>query len=235
MNLTARAIPALFFLTAVLAAGASGQFEGIVESKNLTTDETGTAQTFVMSMFIKKDMVKIQNSAIGNSPASTMIYRNDRRVVWMLNEEEKSYFEIPQDQKPEEIQPPSGTPGSDTYKIRKTGKTKKILGYACEQMFIKREDEETEIWGTKSLGHLFNAITAALGQEHTEAADDWTNEIMKMGFFPLKATTKIEGKVAESQEVTRIEKRILPPDLFELPAGYKKQSVGEMMEGMDQK
>ena len=32
----------------------------------------------------------------------------------------------------------------------------------------------------------------------------------------------------ESQEVTKVEKKRLPPDLFELPAGYTKQT-NEMM------
>lgn len=225
---------ALTLLSAAPGESVAAQFEGIVESKNVTTDETGTQQTFTMTMFIRKDMVKIQSSAIGSSPPSTMIYRNDKRVVWMLNEEEKSYFEIPQDEKPEEVRPPLEGKGTESYKVSKTGKKRKILGYPCEQILITRDDERTEIWGTKSLSHLFKAISTALGEEHTETADDWANKITKMGYFPLISTTKIEGSVAESQEVTRIEKKTLPVEFFDLPAGYRKQSVGEMLENSGQ-
>jgi hypothetical protein len=152
----------------------------------------------------------------------------------MLNEEEKSYFEIAQNQKAEEIHPPSGGAG-DAYKVRRTGKKRKILGYPCEQIFFKRDVEETEIWGTTALGHLSSAISRALGEEHAESADGWANELLKMGVFPLISATKIEGSLAESQEITLIEKKTLPEELFLLPAGYRKQKVGEMMEGMEQK
>jgi len=221
---------ALMLLSVATAALVAAQFEGIVESQNVTTDETGTQQTFTMTMFIRKDMVKIQSSAIGSSPPSTMIYRNDKRAVWMLNEEEKSYFEIPQDEKAEELPRPSKGRETESYKVSKTGKHRKILGYPCEQIFITRDDEKTEIWGTKSLSHLFKAISTVLGEEHTESADDWANKITKMGYFPLISTTKIEGSVAESQEVTRIEKKTLPVEFFDLPGGYRKQSVGQMLE-----
>lgn len=224
----------ILLVMVVLVPHAGAQFEGIVESKNITTDEKGEKQTFMMTLYVRKDMVKVRNSAIGNSPPSTMIYRNDKRVVWMLNEDEKTYFEIPQGQSSEELHPPSEG-RTNGYKMRRTGKTKRVLGYTCEQIFFTREDEETQIWGTKSLGHLSSAISKALGEEHAESSDDWTNELLKMGMFPLISTTKIQGSLAESQEVTLIEKKTLPEELFALPPEYRKQRIGEMLEDVEQK
>src|SRR5512142_1154309 len=79
-------------LTAVSLSFA--QFEGIVESKNLTTDETGAFRQFTLTMWIKKDRIRVQTSAFGSTPASTMIYRGDRLVTWMLNDDDQTYFEI---------------------------------------------------------------------------------------------------------------------------------------------
>ncbi|MEK9136807.1 MAG: hypothetical protein AAB393_06760, partial [Bacteroidota bacterium] len=112
----------VLFLTLYVCASAQAQFEGTIESKNLTTDETGSPQQFTMTMYVKNGMVKIHNSAIGTSPSSTMIYRNDKKVVWMLNEEERTYFEIRQDDKAEQLQVPVETKKKRSI-VQHTGKT----------------------------------------------------------------------------------------------------------------
>ena len=208
---------------------AHAQFEGIVESNNLTIDETGSPQKYVMTMWIKTNMVKVKTASSGAIPSSTMIYRNDKRTVWVLNDEDKTYFEIPQSEQAQNVDSIPKWPPPDDYEIQKSGKKKKILGYACEQVFIKRADQETEIWGTKELVHLFRAISKALGDDRIEDANDWTDEIMKMGLFPLISSTKIEGNLVESQEVTRIEHLSLSQEMFELPVGYRKENPRKVL------
>ena len=85
---------------------------------------------------------------------------------------------------------------------------------------------ETEIWATKSLGQVYTTISKVLGGESEVGGEDWENKVMKMGYYPLLASSKLEGKVVESQKVTGIEKKVLSSRLFELPEGFKKQSVG---------
>ncbi len=203
------------------------QFEGVIESKNITTDETGLQQEFTMIMEVKGPMARITTSAVGNTPAVTMICRSDLKRIWMINDEERSYFEIPQTDGAEDVPIPGGT--EDKPVIRKTGRTRKLLGYACEQYIVRRSDAETEIWGTKKLGGLAQSLAKSLGQEQIGKGADWTDGLTKIGVFPLSASTRIGGEIVESQEVTRIEKRALPPELFAVPPGYKKQSVGEML------
>lgn len=228
----------LVMLSVILLSLASGrgyaQFEGIIESKNLTTDEMGAKQQFVMTMWIKKDMVKIENSAVGSTPATTMVYRKDKQVVWILNDDDKTYFAIPREEKSERPRPPRRPEEGGGYVVTRTGKTRTLLGYPSQQILIVRDEQRTELWGTRKLGDLFQSISRALGEDRTAEADDWTAEIMKLGFFPLSSTTTVRGKLAESQEVTKIEKKILSPDLFQLPSTYKKQSIDQMLEGAEQ-
>lgn len=212
----------------------SKQFEGIVESKNLTTDETGSPQEYVMTMYVKKDMVKIKTSAIGASPSSTMIYRADLRMVWMINDEDRMYYEIPQDDVAEQYYGGDASVPVDEFRVRRTGKTRTIQGYPCEQLFITRGDMETELWGTKKLGNLFKTISAAIGDEHAQVADDWTAEVTRLGLFPLLSTTKIAGIVVDSQEVTKIQMKALPGDEFSIPPGYRKQDINRMLEEMEE-
>jgi hypothetical protein len=210
----------------VLACGTlRAQFEGVIESRNMTTDETGAEQQYVMTMWIKGTMAKITNTATSTTPVSTMIYRSDLRVIRILNDDNKTYFEIPQGRSKDEVP----GEGGDRAAVKRTRKTKKILGYRCDQFMITQEEVETEIWGTRELKGLSASLARALGEERAGQGAAWNDELTRLGIFPLLANTRIEGKVVESQEVVRIEKRSLAEDLFSLPAGYRKQSVGDIL------
>jgi hypothetical protein len=92
-----------FWLPLLIAGGhmnANAQFEGVVESKNLTVDETDTPRTFSMIIWLGKGKMRVETGAIGTTPASTMIYRPDRGVFWILNVEEKTYIEVLQNPEP---------------------------------------------------------------------------------------------------------------------------------------
>jgi hypothetical protein len=178
-----------------------------------------------MTMWIKGAMAKITTSATPTTPASTMIYRSDLRVIRMLDDDNKTYFEVPQGKTKEDAAADGGQPAP----LKKTGKTKKILGYRCEQFLIGQGEAETEIWGTKDLRGLSAALARALGEERAGQGTAWNDELTKLGIYPLLANTRIEGKVVDSQEVLKIEKRSLGEEVFSLPGGYKKQSVGDIL------
>jgi hypothetical protein len=218
------------WLPLLLAGGsldANAQFEGILESHNLTVDETDTPRNFSMTIWLGKGKMRVETSAIGTTPASTMIYRPDKGVFWVLNADEKTYIEVLQN--PEQNNAPGYPSDSDKAQMRKTGKSKTILSYRCDQYVVRRPGEETEIWGTTQLGGLMKALDAVLGSNRQESTGEWVDELTKLGVYPLVARTKVDGKLIESQEVTKIEKRPIQSDLFELPAGFQKESVQEGM------
>ena len=161
-----------------------------------------------------------------------MIYRADLKMVWMVNDDDKVYYEIPQGDAAEQYQG-SGVP-VDEFTVRQTRKTKTILGYPCEQVFITRGDTETELWGTRKLGNLYKTISAAIGDEHVQAADDWTAQLTRLELFPLTSSTKIAGNVVDSQEVTKIQTKLIPLEQFSIPAGYRKQDINKMLEEMNE-
>lgn len=215
----------LLFAGILCASLSHAQFEGVLESKNRTSDMSGAAQRFTMRLWVKKGMVKIEMSAIGSTPASTILYRRDVGKVVMLNDQEKTFFEIADagQQGEEGIERPA--PAT----VRRTGKTKKILGYSCDQLFIRNEEAETEYWGTKSLSALASALSRATGTE-SQAGPGWSDDLTKMGYFPLIAVTKLGGRILESSEVTRLEPMVLPQEYFEIPAGYRKQGVRDILQ-----
>lgn len=216
---------AVMLLIVLWFCPAGAQFEGIVETRNQTTDELGNLQQFTMTMWIKKDRIRVQNGGFGTTPATTMIYRNDRHIIWMLNEEDKTYFEILQEEKPQGL----GSAFEDKPTVRRTGRTKKVLGYSCEQVLLTQPDGETEIWGTKQLSDLEATTSRVLGQSGAEGGG-WMDEVARLGLYPLVSTTRIEGKIVESQQTTGIEVKNLDPGLFDLPPGYRKQAMGDMQQ-----
>jgi hypothetical protein len=215
----------LFFLWAaicLLQHTASGQFEGVVASCNRTTDETGVLHEFNMTMWIKDQMVKIEISEIGDSPGSTVIYRSDIGRIWILNDEDSTYFEVKK---------LAGVPDSIHHQtrpgesaIRKTGKRKSILGYPSEQFLMRSGGTETEIWGTTELMGLSAAIAKGLGEDLLSSGS-WTDELARSGVFPLVAVTRAGSGIWESSEVTEILRKNLPKSFFTLPPGYSKQRV----------
>ncbi len=204
------------------------QFEGIIESDNLSTDETGVPVTFTMTVWLKKGKAAIQTSYAGAIPGSRMIYRNDKNVMWILNADEKTFVEVPQGPSTEPSQP-----ADQETRFSKTGKTKTIIGYPCLQVIEKNDEQETEIWATSQLKDLAAAMKKELGG--SDAEGDVVNEFDRMGLFPLSSVTRIGGAVIESQQVRKIERKAVPDALFELPAGYTKQTMDSMIEGMQKK
>ncbi len=208
-----------------------GQFEGILVSKNASTDETGNSQEYAMTMWIKKDKARVETTGAPGMLAATMIYRNDKKIVWMLSDQDSSYFEINNDTPAQELQ---SVAKQDKYSVKRTGKKKKILGYSTEQILMTRGDAKTELWGSKQLGRIAKAIETAFGAEYAQNADGWTDEVARMGIFPMKAATTVDGHVVESQEITRIDERSLADSLFQIPSGYVKQDVGKMFDGLEE-
>ena len=211
---------ALVFSTSALA-----QFEGVIESRNLTTDDEGKPQKFIITMWIKNDRMRVETGPIGTTPATTMIYRADRKMVWMLNEEEHSFFEILQNGGGA-LQDTGTRSSQPDESLVKTGKKKKILGYPCDLFIMKSGDQVTEIWGTRALPALMATTTSVLGGESEEDVPSWNNELRRLGMYTLSARTTVSGKLVEAQDISRIEQRTVDEEKFELPEGYKKQVIG---------
>jgi len=181
-----------------------------------------------MTIWVRRDMIKIRIPDIGAMPGSTVIYRHDRKMSWVINDAEKTYFEVSlASQQPEEMQRDQDP---DKPRVERTKRTRKILGYSCEQVVLRRGESETEIWGTGGLGDLSARLDSLLGGAQTGSSGGDQELLAQLRLFPLISITRYEGKVIESQEVTKIERRQLGADLFTIPADYKKQPSMEMAE-----
>lgn len=214
---------ALLLIIAAVHLHAAPQFEGTIVSANRSMDDGGAQQAYQMTIHVKKSMVRVEVPSIAGMPASTSIYRRDRKVTWMLDAASRTYFEI---RAPQEGAKEEGAMGKkEAPVVQRTKKTKKVLGFMCEQVIVTRNDMRTEVWGARGLEDLAAVLADVLGEGLGPSSDD---VIAAMGLFPLLSTTTYEGRQLESQEVTRIERRQLDPALFEIPGGYTKQKAADV-------
>jgi len=219
---------ALFGAILCTAVQASAQFEGIVQSRNFTLDDEGAGQHFEMTIWVRRDMIRIRIPGVGATPGSTVIYRHDRKMSWVINETDKTFFEVSHaSQQPEQMQRDQDP---DKPQVERTKRTRKILGYTCEQVILRRGESETEIWGTGGLGDLSARLDSLLGGAQGGAPGNDQELLGQLHLFPLVSVTRYGGEVIDSQEVTKIERRSLDPNLFVIPAEYKKQASMESME-----
>ncbi len=151
------------------------------------------------------------------------IYDASTKKITSVSDAKKMAFVIDMNQEP------TG-PGADPAmakkpNIDKTGKTDTVAGYSCEIWNI------TEDSGDKSVLCVAKGISfpkMPMGGRHNTS---WMND--NADFFPLRMVmSDATGKEKSRMEVTKIEKKSIDDSKFEVPAGYKTQSMEEMLKGI---
>ncbi len=217
---------ALFALVALCSSlGAQAVFEGVVESANTTTDELGEVQRYTMTLHVRGDIVRTEISAFGSNPSAVLIYRRDLGVVWVLNEKGRTFFEM---RTSAQGRTEEGGKFPGTSRISKTGRSKKILGFPCDQLILRNDGAQTEYWGTRKLSSLASSIARAFGSDPTEPSGGMSDELAVMGYFPMIVRTRLEGRIIESTQVTKIDRHSLADSLFIIPSEYRKEPAPEM-------
>lgn len=208
----------------LICASGVAQFEGMIKSRNRSMDYDGATQEYEMTIWVKKALVRLTIPQVGEAPGSTVIYRTDNDVSWILNDKDRTYFEVALNSR-RDTRPtlPSEPTSADKPIITRTQQTRKILGYLCEKVMIRKGDTETEVWGARGLKDLALVLSESLQPAEQRTGEE--DVVAKMGLFPLRSVTRYEGRQLESQEVTKIERKPLAKELFQIPGGYKKQKA----------
>lgn len=229
-----------FILTTIafiLTGNVVAQFEGVMDMK-VTGAGEGKDESMMYTMAIKKNLMSTEiKNRDATEEAGKFIFRGDRQVIWILNDQEKSYLEISlKDDGKSEKNKKERKDREHPAKVKKTGNKVTILGYVCEEVVIEGEEEVTHIWGTPKLGDLYGTMMKSFAEMAgpEEESPGWDDEIAKLGMFPLKVISKEDDKIIMTQEVTKIEQKKIPESAFDVPKDYKKQSfdfdIQKMME-----
>lgn len=223
----------LWMLMVCSPANAIAQFEGIIDMKVSTvSDDSARATTY--RMYVQKDKLAATVEGSGTEmQRGSFIFRGDRKLLWIVNDDQKNYMEISTKEQESNKATKKNHEQASSPGLQKTGNTKKILGYTCEELLVTEDEEEIRIWATTKLGNVYEGLAKSFGElggKHMNEETGWEQQLAAMKMFPLKLTTMRNGITTETQEVTNIETKKLASSAFEPPKGYKKESIEFDME-----
>ena len=106
--------------------------------------------------YMNSDQVDYAMVFKDNNDRSTIIFDDKNSAMLMLTDSdgEKTGIAVAIDPETvaDEAEEYEEENDLDTYKPNKTGKTKTILGYPCEEYLVEAEDSEAHIWVSEKLG-----------------------------------------------------------------------------------
>lgn len=177
-------------------------------------------QYFVMNL----DEMKAMQAQIKNNMAAQM--ENMQGMMDNLPPEAKAMMEKM-----------TGKKSSVPPKVSRTGKTRTINGFACEEVLVSKEFSREQHWITTDYSDLreaFYELTNAMPMADEETKAQW--EIIKEG-WPVQTST-VSGKEGYMdggffiQEISSLKKATHKAGTFDPPSGYTKKTMQDMMGGM---
>lgn len=201
--------------------------------------------------FYKSGKMKMLNQTTGR----TTIFRFDKELVWTVDEKKKTYEEMTfaqmqqgMDQMKSEMKKEMKNMSPEERKmmekmmgnkaggmfgeeqkfditVKRSGKTKSILGYNCEQIFLKlNEDPMMEMWVTDkfNIGNEFLEVYQKMGF----MKGNFSDEAKQIKGIPLLTKMSMDmgmGKMDSESQVTKIVATSVSDSEFDVPSGYKKQ------------
>jgi len=204
-------------------------FEGMISQKETNTMVGEEPEVTMSTIHVKNNMICMEDGK-GNS----YIVRPEKKVMWLVLNGQKAYVELEFDSAmlediPDELSGEEEAPSS----LKKTGVTKIINGFQCEQVIESNESggNVTEYWVTnkKSLKQvllsLSNVMANVMGEDSESGIDGNASEL---DGIPILTITRYFDSESISEIVSIVEKPI-PEDKFNIPAGYKKITLEDMI------
>lgn len=213
--------------TILTAATAFGQFEGAVRMRAVTYGDADSNVVASTVYFKGRLFAAVIDSSGNEGQAGRFILRPDSSLMWIVIDAEKKYMEIPLPEKGRSPDTAARDAGKRSYTLTKTGKTRTVIGYPCDEWIAEEEDgASARIWATTKLGDMYEGVVKwfdEMSMESDGGKGRWERELAGMKYFPLSVVRSEEGEVTETEEVTAVDRMKVADSVFEAPAGYQKQ------------
>lgn len=210
-------------------------FTGYMVMEVTATDKKGKSEPPTQFNYLIGDNVAFMGMAFAdpktpsNKTTTIMDTKNQAMVMLLDNEGQKSsmamklnYDKI-QEAVDEEASEQMEDPG---YQITKTGNTKEILGYTCEEYLVKSEDGEGRYWVTEKPIEGFSMFSPQSNPMISNKTMDRYNSFFSQapkGTFLEMQFTSAEGEVTD-MKVVEIE--------LNSPQKFNMADYPNMMSGM---
>jgi len=187
-----------YVLSSVVLVFVLGTLASAAEFKADIVQKVG-GDTIYQKLFVKNDMERNEISA--PTGKQLIIVRFDKRVVWVLNQTNKTYAETPISPK---VRMGSLWPQLAKFNksVKKVG-TETVKGYVCDKY------------------RLNGAIKTLDGKSSSANGMSWVSQKLNRDMKADMSTNAVKVIV----EVQSVKEGKQPDSLFEIPKGYKKASV----------
>jgi hypothetical protein len=124
---------------------------------------------------------------------------------------------------------PQAAPQGPPTKLTKTGKSDTVAGYSCDLWDITSDHREGTVCVAQEGASWFSIPLTGIPTEHA-----WAVELLDGKHFPLRFVGYDKDGATEKTrvEVTKIDKKTLPPTEFEYPPTYKVVDLAQMLAPM---
>lgn len=209
----------LAFASAVLVTASSfAQFGGVIEFKK----QVGSIE-IEYKYYVSGDNIRVEEiSEVTNENGDKEKVIEGAHLIDLkggsmlaLSPERKMYMEVPNKRPATEL---------DT-KVNKTGKTKTINGFKCEEIIVTCKDKDRKIvyWVAEGDYDFFIPMLKTLNRKENQSM--FFLEIPGMeGYFPMLSTetTLSDGQVVSELTAGEMTEKKLDSEMFEVPAGFDK-------------
>ncbi|MES2593077.1 MAG: DUF4412 domain-containing protein [Bacteroidota bacterium] len=204
-------IPGVVMMTMFSLTAVSQSFEGIIEFKKGTNTDTTSYVYYVKENLVRIDEIGSRSHKIEGS----FLVNMDAKNMKSLNHERKLYMDQPTPAEPV-------IKGSCT--VTKGQNVKNLQGYKCAEYIVTNNTEGVVItyWLADGKFAFFDKLLRQLNRKDKASVYFLQIPDTKNMFPMLSIQTDLKGKETGRLEVTKITKKVVTPDTFEIPKGYNK-------------
>jgi hypothetical protein len=205
--------------------------------KGMIGDTRAETKVSKQVIYIKEGKMRMEFEQ-GEGEKTFMVMDAKKRVIRNFFPERKAYLEMQFDEIEQmskglaDMQKAMGREKQEKPgKLKKAGKKKTINGYSCQLYTQQVGKYVNEYWITKktTMKKLMGEFADHLkGFAKVGGQSAQQEALLKIDGYPILIVRKDKFGTNRS-EVTRIEKKKLPDNLFHIPAGYRKQSMKDLM------
>ncbi len=254
MRFTAGALTALLF--AATAASASDDIT-IVSTNKTNGKPAGNSTQYISSDYIRMDDARDSGMIIDSKTGTMTNFDHKKKTYYTTTKKDIEEFNAKMQ---EEMNSPEGKQGmefmnkmaagmSSSVEVKKTGKTRKVGAYNCEEWEVKMTEFSTtkqcvtnEVkfpeHASQAMATFMKGMTGASPfASMAKAGEGMADKMKAIKGFPVATSSTIDimgNKQTTETEVIEIKRDSLPASTWVVPAGYK-QVENPMKEGMERR
>lgn len=206
--------------TIELSVEEDGPQQQLLDVPVATLAQREDADVEVGEMLIRGNVLRIEGGLPGDSGYA--LWDVARNTMVLVQPKARSFIEFPLDQPPATA-PGAPRPGAPT--MRSLGQTRTINGMSATGYEVRGPDLLIRAWMTQDHPGLTWAFRRVIAQRDNpgDEEDLATEQLMRYG-FPVLMLTLTRGSL-RVEETVSVERTTLGAALFQVPAGFTKQTA----------